>query len=217
MLYEKGCTVQTARDRLGAFLFEGEDVFKTVGSLSGGEQSRLRLCMLMDEKINLLILDEPTNHLDIASREWVEDALEEYEGTLIFVSHDRYFVGKFATRVWELENGTIRDYPCGYEKYRSIKSHEQMAQQAQPKEKKERKPKIKGANSKSLEKQVRALEREIEALEQKLAELDAQIERSATDYQALTQLMEEKTQTEEALSVRMDDWETLSMQLEEQV
>ena len=217
MLYEKGCTVQTARDRLGAFLFEGEDVFKTVGSLSGGEQSRLRLCMLMDEKINLLILDEPTNHLDIASREWVEDALEEYEGTLIFVSHDRYFVDKFATRVWELENGTIRDYPCGYEKYRSIKSHEQMAQQAQPKEKKERKPKIKGANGKSLEKQVRALEREIEALEQRIAELDAQIERSATDYQALTQLMEEKTQTEEALSARMDDWETLSMQLEEQV
>ena len=217
MLYEKNCTVQTARDRLGAYLFEGEDVFKTVGSLSGGEQSRLRLCMLMDEKINLLVLDEPTNHLDIDSREWLEDALEDYEGTLIFVSHDRYFVDKFATRVWELENGTIRDYPCGYEKYRSIKSHEQMAQQAQPKEKKERKPKIKGANGKSLEKQVRALEREIEALEQKLAELDAQIERSATDYQALTQLMEEKTQTEEALSARMDDWETLSMQLEEQV
>ena len=217
MLYEKGCTVQTARDRLGAFLFEGEDVFKTVGSLSGGEQSRLRLCMLMDEKINLLILDEPTNHLDIASREWVEDALEEYEGTLIFVSHDRYFVDKFATRVWELENGTIRDYPCGYEKYRSIKAHEQMTQQAQPKEKKERKPKPKSASGKSLEKQVRACEREIEALEQKIAELDAQIEASATDYQALTQLMEDKTQTEEALSARMDEWETLSMQLEEQV
>lgn len=105
MLYEKNCTVQTARDRLGAYLFEGEDVFKTVSSLSGGEQSRLRLCMLMDEKINLLVLDEPTNHLDIASREWIEDALEDYEGTLIFVSHDRYFVNKFATRIWELETG----------------------------------------------------------------------------------------------------------------
>ena len=126
MLYEKNCSVQTARDRLGAFLFEGDDVYKTVGKLSGGEQSRLRLCMLMDESINLLILDEPTNHLDIASREWVEDALEEYEGALIFVSHDRYFVNKFATRIWELENGHIRDYPCGYEKYRSIRSFERI-------------------------------------------------------------------------------------------
>ena len=78
--------------------------------------------MLMDEKINLLILDEPTNHLDLASREWVEDALEEYEGALLFVSHDRYFVDKFATRIWGLENQTIRDFPCGYEKYRSIKA-----------------------------------------------------------------------------------------------
>ena len=92
----KTCTPQAARDRLGAFLFQGEDVFKTVASLSGGEQSRLRLCMLMDEKINLLILDEPTNHLDIASREWVECAIEEFEGVLLFVSHDRYFVEKFA-------------------------------------------------------------------------------------------------------------------------
>ncbi len=124
MLYEKNLTPQAARDRLGAFLFQGEDVFKTVGSLSGGEQSRLRLCMLMDEKINLLILDEPTNHLDIASREWVECAIEEFEGVLLFVSHDRYFVEKFADRIWELERGKIRDFPCGYAKYRSILAHE---------------------------------------------------------------------------------------------
>ena len=108
MLYEKNCTPQMARDRLGAFLFQGEDVFKTVGNLSGGEQSRLRLCMLMDEKINLLILDEPTNHLDIASREWVEAAIEEFEGVLLFVSHDRYFIEKFAERIWLLEDGKIR-------------------------------------------------------------------------------------------------------------
>ena len=127
MLYEKNCTPQTARDRLGAFLFQGEDVFKQVGNLSGGEQSRLRLCMLMDEKINLLILDEPTNHLDIASREWVEAAIEEFEGVLLFVSHDRYFIEKFAERIWLLDGGTIRDFPCGYQKYRSILEHEAAA------------------------------------------------------------------------------------------
>ena len=127
MLYEKNCSPQMARDRLGAFMFQGEDVFKTVGTLSGGEQSRLRLCMLMDEKINLLILDEPTNHLDIASREWVEAAIEEFEGVLLFVSHDRYFIEKFAERIWLLEDGQIRDFPCGYAKYRSIIEHEQAA------------------------------------------------------------------------------------------
>ena len=77
-------------------------MFKPVSVLSGGEQSRLRLCMLMDDEINFLILDEPTNHLDIASREWIEEAVEAYDGTLLFVSHDRYFINRFATRIWEL-------------------------------------------------------------------------------------------------------------------
>ncbi len=81
-----------------------------MSALSGGEQSRLRLCMLMDEKINLLILDEPTNHLDVASREWIEEAVESYEGNLLFVSHDRYFINRFATRIWMLENGQIIDF-----------------------------------------------------------------------------------------------------------
>ena len=214
MLYEKNCSVQTARDRLGAFLFEGDDVYKTVGNLSGGEQSRLRLCMLMDESINLLILDEPTNHLDIASREWVEDALEEYEGALIFVSHDRYFVNKFATRIWELENGHIRDYPCGYEKYRSIRSFERI-QAAAPAAKEKREKKEKPINlDKNLEKQVRAVEREIEQQEALLHEYDCRIEAAASDYQELARLMAERETQEASYAEMMERWETLSMKLE---
>ena len=218
MLYEKNCTVQTARDRLGAYLFEGEDVFKTVSSLSGGEQSRLRLCMLMDEKINLLILDEPTNHLDLASREWVEDALEEYEGALLFVSHDRYFVDKFATRIWELENQTIRDFPCGYEKYRSIKAFEAMQAVAPTKEKREKKEKPKQTGgSKAIEKKIKSLEREIEKQETLVAEFDEKIAAASADYQELARLMEEKQAEEEKLTGMMDEWEALSLQLEEDV
>ncbi len=205
MLYEKNCTPQMARDRLGAFLFQGEDVFKTVGNLSGGEQSRLRLCMLMDEKINLLILDEPTNHLDIASREWVEAAIEEFDGALLFVSHDRYFIERFAERIWLLEDGHIRDFPCGYAKYRSILEHEAVAKTSStaPKPKKER-PK---GGAKDAEKLVRRLEREIEGLERQISQLDAQIEAAASDYQELTRLLEEKESAEAALLERMEAWE----------
>ena len=212
MLYEKNCTPQTARDRLGAFLFSGEDVFKTVGTLSGGEQSRLRLCMLMDEKINLLILDEPTNHLDVASREWVECAIEEYEGTLIFVSHDRYFVDKFATRVWELENGSIRDFHCGYAKYRSIKEFESMP--SAPQQKKKEKP-VRQTGSKELEKLVRRLEREIDAQEQAIAKLDADLEAASADYQEYLRLSAEREQAEAALEALMEQWEEAAAQLME--
>ena len=207
MLYEKNCTPQMARDRLGAFLFQGEDVFKSVGNLSGGEQSRLRLCMLMDEKINLLILDEPTNHLDIASREWVEAAIEEFEGVLLFVSHDRYFIEKFAERIWLLEDGAIRDFPCGYQKYRSILEHEAAAKQvvsAAPKPKKE-KPK---GGTKDSEKLVRRLEREIEKQEKLIGELDTKIEAASADYQELTRLLGEKETAESALMDLMEQWES---------
>lgn len=213
MLYERNCTPQSARDRLGAFLFSGEDVFKTVGTLSGGEQSRLRLCMLMDGKINLLVLDEPTNHLDVASREWIECAIDEYEGTLLFVSHDRYFVEKFATRVWELGNGTIRDFPCGYAKYRSILEHEAAQQQKQPTVKKEKPARTGG--SKELEKRVRRLEREIEAQEQKLAALDEALAAAATDYQELVRLTEEKQTETERLDAMMSEWESAAAEMEE--
>ena len=207
MLYEKNCTPQTARDRLGAFLFQGEDVFKTVGTLSGGEQSRLRLCMLMDEKVNMMVLDEPTNHLDIASREWVEAAIEEFEGVLLFVSHDRYFIEKFAERIWLLEDGTIRDFPCGYQKYRSILEHEAAAKQVLPAAPKPKKEKPRGG-TKDTEKLIRRLEREIEKQEKEIAELDGQIEAAAADYQELTRLLGVKEEAEAVLLDLMEQWET---------
>ena len=193
MLYEKNCTPQTARDRLGTFLFQGEDVFKQVKNLSGGEQSRLRLCMLMDEKINLLILDEPTNHLDIASREWVEAAIEEFEGVLLFVSHDRYFIEKFAERIWLLEDGTIRD-------------HEKAAKPVVVDAPKPKKEKPKGG-TKDTDKLIRRLEREIEKQEKVVSEFDAKIEAASADYQELTRLLGEKEEAELVLMDLMEQWE----------
>ena len=206
MLYEKNCTPQVARDRLGAFLFQGEDVFKQVKNLSGGEQSRLRLCMLMDEKINLLILDEPTNHLDIASREWIEAAIEEFEGVLLFVSHDRYFIEKFAERIWLLEDGGIRDFACGYQKYRSILEHEKAAKPVLASTPKPKKEKPRGG-TKDIDKKIRKLEREIEKQEQVVAEFDEKIEAAAADYQELTRLLGEKEEAELVLMDLMEQWE----------
>ena len=117
MLYEKNCTVQTARDRLGAYLFEGEDVFKTVSSLSGGEQSRLRLCMLMDESINLLILDEPTNHLDMESITALNNGLIKFPGVCLFACQDHQFVQTTANRIMELTNTGLIDKQTTYDEY----------------------------------------------------------------------------------------------------
>ena len=207
MLYEKNCTPQVARDRLGQFMFSGEDVFKTVGTLSGGEQSRLRLCMLMDEKINLLVLDEPTNHLDIAAREWVEAAIEEFEGVLLFVSHDRYFIEKFAERIWLLEDGSIRDFRCGYQKYRSILEHEAAAKPQEISVPKPKKEKPKGG-TKEVDKLIRRLEREIEKQEKVVADFDEKIEAAAADYQELTRLLAKKEEAELVLLDLMEQWET---------
>ena len=147
----------------------------------------------------------------MASREWVECAIDEYEGTLLFVSHDRYFVEKFATRVWEMENGTIRDFPCGYAKYRAIKEHEAAARQKQPTVRRREKPVKAG---KELEKLVRRLEREIAAKEEELAALDRALSEAASDYQELLRLSERRQTEEAALEELMAQWETASEMLE---
>jgi ATPase subunit of ABC transporter with duplicated ATPase domains len=107
--YQDGITEERARMILSRFHFYAKDVLKKVNMLSGGEKSRLKLCLLMQNNVNFLILDEPTNHLDIESREWIEDAIADFEGTKLFISHDRYFLDKFAERVWEVVDGRVEE------------------------------------------------------------------------------------------------------------
>ncbi len=208
----RGATTQWARDQLAKFHFRGEDVFKSVSVLSGGELSRLYLCTIMDEAVNLLILDEPTNHLDIASREWIEEAVEAYDGTLIFVSHDRYFINRFAKRIWELEGGVITDYRVGFERYRRIKTELEPAQEKKavrekPAAEKKAKP---GHNQQSARRQLTICEREIAAQEAAVASLEEQLEAAAADYEKYAALYEEKTAAQEKLDALMERWETLA-------
>ncbi|MBP3623606.1 MAG: ABC-F family ATP-binding cassette domain-containing protein [Oscillospiraceae bacterium] len=208
MLYDCRCQPQQARDRLAAFGFRGEDVFTPVGALSGGEKSRLRLCMLMGSDINFLILDEPTNHLDIASREWMEDALSDYEQTLLFVSHDRYFIEKFATRIWALSDGKITDFRGGYEAYCQWKSRQQVYAQAEKRQEKEKKPKPQ--RPKNNDKAIARTERDIQRLEEKIAGLDQLAEENGSDYQKLMEIAAEKETLETELMELYEKWEELN-------
>ena len=226
MIYDQDCSTQTARNRLAAFArnrlaafnFRGEDVFKPVSALSGGEQSRLRLCMLMDEKINLLILDEPTNHLDIASREWIEDAVADYEGNLLFVSHDRYFIKQFATRIWMLEDGHITDFRGTFEEFRAAreraKNQTTAPVKAEPEKPKKEKPKRPGG-TKELEKQVAAAERAVAKAEERQYELSLKAEEVASNYLELQKVYEEQKALEDEIATLYTRWETLAAELEE--
>ena len=218
MLYELDITPQSARNRLAAYQFTGEDVFKQVSVLSGGELSRLRLCMLMDESINLLILDEPTNHLDIASREWLEEAVEAFDGTLLFVSHDRYFINRFATRVWELENGAISDYPMGFTQYRQAKDEERAAAAAAaPVSAPVKRSGSRGNRAQqAARKQLTICETAIAKLEAELTRLDGEMEQAACDAEKLNELYRRHQAVEAELEREMTRWEELSLQAEEQ-
>ena len=187
---------------------------QSVPSLSGGERTRLKLGKLLLLRTDLLLLDEPTNHLDLTSIQWLEDYLRAYKGAVVVVSHDRYFVDKFATRIWELSDGTIRDFPCGYAKYRAILEHEAAARQrpAQPKKEKQAKP---VSGSKELEKLVRRLEREIAAKEDEAAQLEQALAGAASDYQELLRLTAEKERCEAELEDLMARWEEAAQALEQ--
>ena len=212
MLYDCRCQPQEARDRLAAFGFRGEDVFTPVGTLSGGEKSRLRLCMLMGSDINFLILDEPTNHLDIASREWMEDALSDYEQTLLFVSHDRYFIEKFATRIWALADGLITDFRGGYSEFCQWRDRQEVFRQNERAAQKKKEPKAEPKKKpvQGNDKAIAKAEREIAKLEAKIAVLDAEAEANGSDYQKLMELSAEREGLENELLELYEQWEELN-------
>ena len=218
MAAKKGLSAQSARNRLAAYEFRGEDVLKPVSVLSGGEQSRLRLCMLMDDDINFLILDEPTNHLDIASREWIEEAVEAYDGTLLFVSHDRYFINRFATRIWELSDGTITDYPMGFAQYRQVKAQEEAERVEPPKPAREKppaeRPQRGNKAQQAARRQLTICERDIAKAEERIAALDGEMEAAACDYERLNALVQEKDAAQAELDGLYERWEQLSEEAE---
>ncbi len=200
-----------ARNLLAGFLFTGEHVFKTVGSLSGGERSRLKLCLLMQSGVNLLILDEPTNHLDIPSREWMEGILDEFEGTILFVSHDRYFIRKFATVICELENGELYRFDGDFEEYRQWRRFEaqqkqRLEQEKAPRERPKTDSRIKGPNPKALEKKLSKIEEDISHAEGRLSELAEELDKYASDYERLNEILSKKQTLETKLEELMSDW-----------
>ncbi|EPD51276.1 hypothetical protein HMPREF1210_01874 [Paenisporosarcina sp. HGH0030] len=190
-----------ARHILAKFMFYGPDVFKRVGDLSGGERMRLRLAQLMHQNINLLMLDEPTNHLDIDSREVLEEALEDFQGTIVAVSHDRYFLNKLFPRTAWLDRGTFITFEGAYEWARSKWAERQTSFEKEEAVKKEERVKT----IREREEQPRSFEKEIADVEEELATLTAQIEAEA-DWQEYENLLVIKKSLEERLEELMTDW-----------
>ncbi len=218
--YELNCSEAAARHRLAAFHFPGDTVFKPVGALSGGEKSRLRLCLIMQQDINLLILDEPTNHLDIASREWIEAAVDEFSGTVLFVSHDRYFIRRFAESIWELADTRIISFAGTYDDYREWRRRSAPALPPQPtpsaaksesartKEPSRSKETAKGNDRRQRE--IQALEEQILDLEAKLTAVEAEMAAAESDYGRLEPLYREQTRLKAEIGRLYEQWGNLT-------
>lgn len=212
------------RNVLAAFLFTGDDVFKTISSLSGGERGRLSLAKLMLSNANFLILDEPTNHLDVYSKEILEDALKEYTGTVFYVSHDRYFVNQTATRILELEQGSLTEYKGNYDYYMEKKqeklsiSTEQTEQSSstgtadagtkldwKAQKEEQAKARKKANDLKKTEQRIEELETQIAALEEEMAQPEV-----ATNSGKLNELSLKHASLSEELNELYDKWESLA-------
>jgi ATPase subunit of ABC transporter with duplicated ATPase domains len=212
-------TYGEARSQLAKVLFFHEDVNKSIKFLSGGEKSRLKLCSLTFEGVNLLILDEPTNHLDIESREVLEETLLNFSGTLLFVSHDRYFIDKIADKIIEIENLTTKEYNGDYAYYQEEVKKQQEKElvlqnnslKLQDRNKKNQKftnysySEPKNTNSKNVRK-LELLEKSIEVIEEKIRSLEILIEANSSDCVSLKELFEEKEEASKELEKAYTEW-----------
>ncbi|WP_175074721.1 ABC-F family ATP-binding cassette domain-containing protein [Terribacillus sp. AE2B 122] len=217
------------RTILGNFLFTGDDVLKVVNTLSGGEKARLALAKLMMQKSNLLIMDEPTNHLDLDSKEVLEGALADYPGTILFVSHDRYFMNKVSTQVLEMADKQILSYLGNYDYFIEKKQEKQeiAALEAMAEETKQRTVMSENKSSyhqdKAIKREIRKRERRISELEEKIVELETEIETNETlltdptifqDYQKAQEITEKNEELQTTLLEVMEEWEILSEEQE---
>jgi len=223
---ELDITLSEARKQLAKVLFTGDDVFKTLEVLSGGEKTRLKLGILLYRKVNLLILDEPTNHLDIDSREILEETLTEFEGTILFVSHDRYFINKLADRIVEIENKKIKTYNGDYDYYK-IKKAEILEIEAERKRKekedtdnKKKERELKEEKSQLSKNQRRILAQEKEKIESKIDNIEKLVEEIALsmnknkrDGQKLKELYLEKEEYEKKIEKLMERWEEIILMI----
>jgi ATP-binding cassette subfamily F protein 3 len=212
-----GFDAPEARDLLGAFLFSGEDVFKKVRALSGGERNRLSLAEIVVSGANLLLLDEPTNNLDIPAREALEDALLEYRGTMFFISHDRYFLRKLATRVVDLESRKLRNYLGGYDYYRSHRRLDEGPKGGKVRQRRRVRP---GQSKEQgvLATRLVAVEGEIDATERRVARLEKELATSElySDGKRSREIVTEHRQLKSALDGLYADWGALLEEAEEQ-
>jgi ATP-binding cassette subfamily F protein 3 len=212
-----GFDAPEARDLLGSFLFSGEDVFKKVRSLSGGERNRLSLAEIVVSGANLLLLDEPTNNLDIPAREALEEALLEYRGTMFFISHDRYFLRKLATRVVDLEGRRLSNYLGGYDYYRSSRKLDEGSKGGRGPPRRRVRP---GQSKEQgvLATRLVAVEGEIDATERRVARLEKELATSElySDGKRSREVVTEHRQLKSVLEGLYADWGTLLEEAEEQ-
>ena len=205
---------QTASRRtLARFLFFGEQVFKKVGGLSGGEKSRLLLCILLQQEVNLLILDEPTNHLDIDSRENLEEALQNFGGTLLFISHDRFFINKLAHRVSELHEGKIKNYIGNYDDYKEKCTHEDKQLDKKTTYIKEERGTqiVEKEKKKRNEGKIAYLEKQLHEIEEQLALLGKMRDEAASDYKEWQKYSKQYEEQEQCYDAMMEEWMTLQL------